>query len=409
MGKRQKSASARPRLTVPRTLGGVRRLISDEVPESLWLDYKASAAITHKTLQSEIPHDASAFANSDGGMLIYGVAEENHRPVRIDEGVDHRIFPRERLEQAILSNVRPLLADLRIAQITLTANRSLYVVEVPRSPRAPHQAPGGRYYRRYNFISVPMAEYEIRDLYNRRSATAPLVRVETEPRHGIVIDLVVWNPGDLPAHEVSVSFNPPIPWRGGETPRLLARPVHTLAPGKRFVFRYATFPEVFAADSKLPAQFSASASYVHSGTGERVVDEFYIDLRDYQGSQAIRSELQEHAATLEKQLKELVGQVRRLVDHLERLSNLSGPTGLAISIPTLRNLAAIGADSPVFGKLDALQADYTVFQEVLAIDGHLAFRLYTHFHHGRREGELLTSIEGMTPELEAAVNRHFRF
>jgi len=41
------------------------------------------------------------------------------------------------------------------------------VVVVPASIRAPHQAADKRFYKRFNFESVPMEEYEIRDTANR--------------------------------------------------------------------------------------------------------------------------------------------------------------------------------------------------------------------------------------------------
>jgi len=37
--------------------------------------------------KNEISKDVSAFANSDGGTIIYGIEEEGHLPKRIDGGV----------------------------------------------------------------------------------------------------------------------------------------------------------------------------------------------------------------------------------------------------------------------------------------------------------------------------------
>lgn len=70
--------------------------------ENIHLDYKDSRAVDPKK-SDEIAKDASAFANSDGGVIIYGVAEDNnHFPVKIDSGVDHLAFSHERLEQIII-------------------------------------------------------------------------------------------------------------------------------------------------------------------------------------------------------------------------------------------------------------------------------------------------------------------
>jgi hypothetical protein len=46
----------------------------------------------------------------------------------------------------------------------------MYAVSIPAATsRAPHQAADKRYYKRYNFQSVPMEDYEIRDILRRAS------------------------------------------------------------------------------------------------------------------------------------------------------------------------------------------------------------------------------------------------
>ena len=73
---------------LPTTLAEIDRLIRDAVQEDLHLDYKESPAIDQGK-RHEIAKDVSAFANSDGGILVYGVAEKNNLPIRKDGGVDH--------------------------------------------------------------------------------------------------------------------------------------------------------------------------------------------------------------------------------------------------------------------------------------------------------------------------------
>ena len=54
-------------------------LIRDEVQESLTLDYKRSSALGKwNTERNNLSKDISAFANSEGGMLIYGMEENGH-------------------------------------------------------------------------------------------------------------------------------------------------------------------------------------------------------------------------------------------------------------------------------------------------------------------------------------------
>ena len=75
---------------IPTTIAELDQFIKDQVQESLHLDYKASPAIDGSK-RLEISKDVSAFANSDGGMLIYGVIESfrlGHAPALVKEGDD---------------------------------------------------------------------------------------------------------------------------------------------------------------------------------------------------------------------------------------------------------------------------------------------------------------------------------
>lgn len=152
------------------TRADLQRLIADEIPESLTLDYKASPSLGKDSKQrDELCKDVSAFANSAGGQIIYGIEEKDHKPVKIDSGSS---LPREWIEQVIDSNIQQRIEGLTIAPIPVGDGNYAYVVEIPQAlARAPHQAPDKKYYKRQNFQSVPMEDYEVRDALRR--ATTP--------------------------------------------------------------------------------------------------------------------------------------------------------------------------------------------------------------------------------------------
>lgn len=154
----------------------LQRLISDGVGESLTLDYKAAAALTPRTegVKKEIGKDVSAFANSAGGTIVYGLAEANHLPTAV-EGIDPAVVTREWLDQVITSRIQRRIEGIRINQVVLADGKVVYVVVVPQSDRAPHMASDKRYYKRFEYQSVPMEEYEVRDISNR--AVGPLLSV----------------------------------------------------------------------------------------------------------------------------------------------------------------------------------------------------------------------------------------
>src|SRR5581483_5756562 len=152
-----------------RTIEDLRRLIKDEVQESISLDYKDSRALS-KDKKAEICKDVSAFANSAGGQLVYGVTEDKHVPTGLDDGADPSVT-KEWLEQIIDSNVQPRIDGLLIHPIQLAKGLG-FVIDIPQATaRAPHQAPDNRYYKRQNFQSAPMEDYEVKDAMRR--ATAP--------------------------------------------------------------------------------------------------------------------------------------------------------------------------------------------------------------------------------------------
>ena len=57
----------------------IHNLIESKIEESIHLDFKASGALgTSSSQKKEIAKDVSSFANSDGGIIIYGIKEQNH-------------------------------------------------------------------------------------------------------------------------------------------------------------------------------------------------------------------------------------------------------------------------------------------------------------------------------------------
>src|SRR5215216_7085656 len=95
-------------------------LITNQIQESIVLDYKESAAL-EKTdgKKNELSKDVSAFANSAGGTIIYGVAEQAYLPTQIDGGYDPTYITREWIEQVINSTIQPRIEGIKIHSIAL--------------------------------------------------------------------------------------------------------------------------------------------------------------------------------------------------------------------------------------------------------------------------------------------------
>jgi len=150
----------------------IEKLIAEGVEESLLMEYKSADALSKSdSKKREITKDVSAMANSASGVIIYGIKEydendKRHLPEKID-GVDRTEYSKEWLEQ-VINNIRPKIDGLLITPISIPSDRNqgIYIVEIPQSTTA-HQATDYRYYKRHNFESVPMEDYEVKDVIHR--------------------------------------------------------------------------------------------------------------------------------------------------------------------------------------------------------------------------------------------------
>lgn len=184
-------------------------LIENKVEESLNLEYKSSGALGKQNNKTtEISKDVSSLANSDGGIIIYGIAEDNNNnlPKEIDS-IDRKQFSNEWLEQIIQSKIRPRLNNFKIYPIDIEPNKVVYVVEVEKSNTA-HQADDKRYYKRFNFQSTAMYDYEVRDILNRTKNPVISLDFSFKNQHKEIIIYAV-NSGSVYAKYVNVKFRIP--------------------------------------------------------------------------------------------------------------------------------------------------------------------------------------------------------
>ena len=146
-------------------------LINNEAEESVHLDFKAAGSLSKDDKKkAEIAKDVSAFANSDGGIIVYGIEEQEHKAHALSY-IDGHTYTKEWLEQVIQDNIQRRIEGLEIFPIRDNGDitKSIYIVKIPRSSNTPHMSADKCYYKRNNFRSVKMEEYEVRDLFYRES------------------------------------------------------------------------------------------------------------------------------------------------------------------------------------------------------------------------------------------------
>ncbi|MBE5321495.1 ATP-binding protein [Pedobacter sp. MR2016-19] len=187
------------------TIEDIQSLIDNQVEESIYLDFKSAGSLEKiDKKRMELSKDVASFANSDGGIIVYGIKEVNHVAAEFSF-IDGNEFTKEWIEQVISSYVQRRIADVTIYPIRIDGDmkKSIYIVKIPYSYDAPHLSKDNRYYKRYNFISVPMEEYEVRMSYGRkRKAKLGIegyqIRVQSDATTvTAVLDIDIYNEGSV--------------------------------------------------------------------------------------------------------------------------------------------------------------------------------------------------------------------
>lgn len=150
--------------------------------ESVRLEFKESRILMPPADRpNELPKDkianeltecVSAFANTEGGILIIGIAEKkvgkSRIAERIDGGVPRTLISPEELQRIIEGNLSPYLPGMHVVSVPLSeaADRCAFVIDVPKGVTA-YQARDRRYYGRSEYENKALPDHVIRNLMVR--------------------------------------------------------------------------------------------------------------------------------------------------------------------------------------------------------------------------------------------------
>lgn len=127
------------------TEADLQALIASRTPESRQLEYKQQLPDSGGGGSVKFLREVTAFANTQGGDLIYGIAEDNG----IADALHVLQMPsqdlvRQRFESLCADGVEPRLTGLvQYHFISLTAGGDALVVRVAKSWNAPHRVTTG--------------------------------------------------------------------------------------------------------------------------------------------------------------------------------------------------------------------------------------------------------------------------
>lgn len=150
------------------TSADVGSLVRERIPEGQRLDYKEQLLLDRDADRAELAKDISGMANAVGGLLVYGVAEdESDEPRPLEIRPLPRAGQQTRAEDILDSTVLPRL-DYECRTLDV-GEGSVILIRVAPSAGGPHMVQGykqHRYFIRRGTRTVPMTEHEVRVAYD---------------------------------------------------------------------------------------------------------------------------------------------------------------------------------------------------------------------------------------------------
>ncbi|MBN2527170.1 MAG: ATP-binding protein [Deltaproteobacteria bacterium] len=166
------------------SIADIQQLIDDEERESVTLDYKQADRRWNHTAKTKIARHISAFANSEGGILVFGVEcdeQDKDRPVSI-KGL-HPQNAVEDLDRIVTAAIRPEIKGWERKKIS-DDHRDVLLVYIPASDAGPHQSMKHKqYFHRSGAQSIAMEHYLVQRYFGRHFS--PLLNIEVTAPGGL--------------------------------------------------------------------------------------------------------------------------------------------------------------------------------------------------------------------------------
>jgi hypothetical protein len=156
----------------------IQRFVASRQEEHLQLEFKLVRDPDVKASEKDrLAKAMSAFANSDGGVIVWGV-DARQNDGRVDAACEARPIGRlktflSRLNELTGEVVSPTVDGVRHKAIPIgTGDEGYAATLVPASDAGPHMARGGlgRYFKRSGDSSYPMEHFDIADMFGKRRA-----------------------------------------------------------------------------------------------------------------------------------------------------------------------------------------------------------------------------------------------
>ena len=164
----------------------LKSMITDHVKEDLYLEFKQKRDRRHAQLEDDdkfnFSRALSGFANSDGGILIWGVEtykkDESAKSLKPIADVDGFI---RSLKSSLINFVQPFVDNVLIEKIPTDASDQVGFVKclIPQSDKTPHRPmlADREYYKRSTEGFYRLEHFDLEDMFGRRQR--PLLVMHT--------------------------------------------------------------------------------------------------------------------------------------------------------------------------------------------------------------------------------------
>ncbi len=172
-------------------------LCSQRCPESQTLDFKKTLPGLSDKERSEFLKDVCALANTDGGDLVYGIAEE--------QGYAKELHPlasepadaaKRRLGQICDAGLEPRVVGLRFQEVPITDGYAL-IVRIPASFNGPHRYTingVSRFVMRNGTHTTELTYDQLRSAFDRTATLSERARHFREDRISAIANRKTWRP-----------------------------------------------------------------------------------------------------------------------------------------------------------------------------------------------------------------------
>lgn len=156
-------------------------ILNDRAQEGMYLEFKRGAALDKSSsARSELVKDCTGFANAGGGVLLYGIAEENMEGIPSAASLSPVPTPGidgDWITTVLRSNSSPPLSHFEVSELNVDGGRVI-AIEVEAASTAHQNLIDRRYYQRAGRNTEPMVDFQIRDVMNRR--LRPEIRIDAK-------------------------------------------------------------------------------------------------------------------------------------------------------------------------------------------------------------------------------------